>query len=244
MRLAAKASRSSAPATSIASRSRSASATARAAMPVEKAFELISASASLACSSTSAKSPFARSAMAGRSAWPSDPSIRTRGCSPALRRGDEAFGDLGPGARGRAREGVRKPDHGRPDDLLRRVRACPDQVVDDQCPVERARLLGGNGDLLAGADAGRHPVHGVPALEHTLDQGTRLAHPLERLGGELHRRALAGDRHDLLDREAPAVEDDARQPQTSAAVSTIVASFARSSSTVRAFPTTDVAKPH
>ena len=86
--------------------------------------------------------------MAGRSAWPSDPSIRTRGLLARVERGDEAFGDLGPGARGRARERVRKPDHGRPDDLLRRVRARPDQVVDDQRPVERARLLGGNGIFL------------------------------------------------------------------------------------------------
>ena len=57
-------------------------------------------------------------------------------------------------------------------------------------------------------------------------------------------RALARDRHDLVDREAPAVEDDGRQPQTSAAVSAIVASFARSSSSVSALPTTEVAKPH
>src|SRR5439155_21804379 len=97
--------------------------------------------------------------------------------------------------------------------------------------------------LLARPHAGGEPVDGIAALERPLDQRAPLAHPLDGPGCELHALAFAGHAHDLRACEGLAVESD-RHPQTSAAVSAIVSSFVRWSSSEIALPTTDVAKPH
>ena len=125
-----------------------------------------------------------------------------------VERARQPLGDLGPGTRRPAGERVRQPEHGRAHDLGGRVGAGADQVVGKQGAVESADLLGRHGNLLPRPDSGRHPVDGVAALEHALDERPRLAHPLDGVGRRARPRRLRARRHDLVDREASPVEDD------------------------------------
>ena len=80
-------------------------------------------------------------------------------------------------------------------------------------------------------------------LDRALHDGARIAHPLD--GFQCQLDALTGARNadHLVESEIRSGEDDG-QAQTTEAVSAIVSSFARWSSTVSALPRTEVAKPH
>ena len=126
---------------------------------------------------------------------------------PAVVQGvHQLLGELGPHARGAAGQRIRQAEHRRADDLGGRVRAGADQVVRDQGSVEGADLLGGDRHLLLRADAGRHPVDDVAPFERPLHERPGRAHSLDGLRGERDVGSFARDRHDLTDREAPAVE--------------------------------------
>ena len=107
------------------------------------------------------------------------------GVLAAVQGGCQTLGDLGADTGRAAGEGVGEPDHRRPHDLRRRVRPGSDKVVGDQGAVEVPRLLGGDGDLLPRAHAGRHPVDGIASLQHAYDERPRLAHALDGVGREL-----------------------------------------------------------
>ena len=90
---------------------------ASAASAVEKALLLSSASPSFASSSSPSSRPCARSAFAGRSASPIEPSSRTRGSAPVVQRVDERSSEHEPHARRPAREPVREQQQLRPHDV-------------------------------------------------------------------------------------------------------------------------------
>ena len=239
VRLAANASRSSAPATSMASSRRSVSATASAAMPVENAFELTSASASFASSSASNGRARGRPWREGRPGRASREA--GRGMLRAFRAAASRSASSGrtPGCRWRARSPAGASSRAR---SPRRVRPGADQVVCDQRAVEGADLLGRNGDLLPRAHAGRHPVD-VAALEHALDERPGAAHPLEARPGRAPRpRPRARRPTSPIVRLRPSrttvVNPRPRRPSRRSSRAS------RSSSSESELPTTEVAKPH
>ena len=63
------------------------------------------------------------------------------------------------------------------------------------------------------AEAGRHAVHDGALGDERLDDVARLLHPLARVGVELDRRAVAGDRLDVGDRQVGAGQDDGAWPR-------------------------------
>ena len=116
-------------------------------------------------------------------------------------------------------------------------------MAPEQAAVEAGDLVGGDAHPLARRHAGGHAVDGVSALDRPLDDAARLAHALDGVGRDLDGLVRPRSAYDLVDREVEPREED-RHAQTSAAVSAIARSFARSSSSVRSFPSTEVAKPH
>ena len=114
-----------------------------------------------------------------------------------VQRPDDPLGDLRPDAGGSLRQHVRVAEHRRADDLGWRIRPGSDAVVLDQPPVEGGDLPERDPDLLARADPRRGAVHLVSARDHPLDERTRLAHALDRLGRELHGLRFARHAHDV-----------------------------------------------
>src|SRR5262249_36128282 len=99
------------------------------------------------------------------------------------------------------------------------------------------------GGLLVDADARAQTADRVSAVERFLDDLSSAANMLHGLGRDLHPLPLARDRDDVVDRQVAAREGDGH-PHTFRAVSATVWSFAHWSASLRAFPTTDVPKPH
>ena len=157
--------------------------------------------------------------------------------------GDDALGDLGPDARRPLGEHVGEANHRGARDLGGGRRPRGDAVIGDQGAVEGRDFLAWDQYLLARSDTSRHSVDDVAPLDDPLDERARLTHVLDRGRIEGDLLAVAGDAHDFLDGQAVSGKRD-RHFQTSAAVSTMVRSLARSSSRVSALPRTDVAKPH
>ncbi len=181
---------------------------ARAAQPVENALAFSTARPSLASSDTSAKISVARSASGIRSPCPIEPSMRTRGCSPAFSASARRSRERGAHARAAAREPVQQPQHRRAHDVVRRVAALGRAMLGDDPAVEARDLVAREGHALAHADAGREAVDAVAAQHDALDEGARLGHPGEGLGSDLDTGARARDSDHIADVERGAVDDD------------------------------------
>ena len=115
-------------------------------------------------------------------------------------------------------------------------------MIDDQRTVERLVLVLGDSDLLPHTDARRHPVHRVAAFEDVPDQAARLRHLSSDGGREVDSLPLASGPNEFVEGQVVPRQEDGH-PQTTAAVSAIVRSFASSSSRERAFPTIEGGEP-
>ena len=106
------------------------------------------------------------------------------------------------------RERARTQQHHRPHDLgLDRV-AHAGGVRSDQCGLQAGSARGLHVHIGERAEAGRHAVDRQPRRGQLLDDVARRLHRGPCLIAQHRTRPATGDRHDLVDRETVAREDD------------------------------------
>jgi hypothetical protein len=89
-----------------------------------------------------------------------------------VQRRDQALGEIGPAARGPLGEPVRHSQHGRPDDVWRRLGPLADAVALDQPAIELPDLPRLDLYALARGDTGREAVDDITTVECALDDCT------------------------------------------------------------------------
>src|SRR5207248_770090 len=104
------------------------------------------------------------------------------------------------------RERVRAEEEGRADLVLAEGRSLADRVAPEEVDLQRADVGVGDRDVREFPEPGLDAV-GEGALRDDLLQGAAArVDALRRGGGEPHRFASAGDRHDVGEVEGPAVD--------------------------------------
>ena len=121
---------------------------------------------------------------------------------------DDERRELGTHARRALHEPVGKAQQRGTHNLVGHGRADGDEVIEDQPPVEQLELRAVHAHALAHADASRDAVSLGARLHCPLDRGTGAAHAVDRSRSDADACALAGDRHDLVEREGRAVDLD------------------------------------
>ena len=208
LRLAANASRSRAAATSASPSSRSAASSASAAQPVEKALLLMSASPSLSARTkpVSRSSPSARSAMGPRSAWPTEPRLRTAGTRPRLRAPTSISASSGRTPAVPFAKLFTRQSHRRPHDGGRRRGSLGNQVTPDQEPAEALACPGVEHDAFPLGQSGRQAIDGGARPQRLLDDLAGGRHAVARRRGEGDLIAPRGHGGQRIDRQRRAVK--------------------------------------
>ncbi len=158
-----------------------------------------SASPSFAASSKPSSTPCARSAFAGRSAIPIEPSEPHHGLDAGVQLRDEVLEQLEPHARRPAREAVRDEQELRAHDVGRRRVTLADAVLEDEAPVELGELARLDARPLAHADAGREAVDRCVALECALDDRPSARTRAATSAAELDLLTAARDRDEFVE---------------------------------------------
>ena len=125
---------------------------------------------------------------------------------------DDPFGEQGTHADGPLGKAVGQAQHRRAHDIGGDRRPVPDPMVLDQAPVEVLDPVGRDPMALVLSKAGGHAVHRIAPREHALDTFAGVGHTLHGRRLQLDLRPVPGDGHDLRERQARAVQDDAHRP--------------------------------
>ena len=125
-----------------------------------------------------------------------------------VQEGDDPLRELRPHTYPAGSEPVGEAHHGRPHDVLRRSRALPNQVAQDDLVVEPFGVLPAKRDPLQHTNAGGEPVDGVALIERPLHYSTSGPHAVDGGGVECHLIASPRDGQHLLESEVRTGEDD------------------------------------
>ena len=121
---------------------------------------------------------------------------------------DDELRKGGPHAARTPHQHVGTQQHHRPHGFLGQGIAHPGRMAADQVELQLAGTLGRDPDVREFPEPGRHPVHRGAARDRPLHSAARRPHGVEGARGDGYRRAVPGDRDDVLDRERSTVQDD------------------------------------
>ncbi len=130
---------------------------------------------------------------------------------PGIEHGDQGLGDLGSAARVAVGVDVGSQQHGAADPVLGAGFADPGGVVVDQVFLKLADLLVIQDDLGELADAGVDAVHDLARRDPLFEKRTAVNDPCAGIGVKFDLFAVAGDGHDVLDREVLAGDGDGHE---------------------------------